>query len=124
MKNIKDPAIYESWHHAPRGRWISDCEFSLLQHVLNASAGDSLLDVGCGTSHFSRRFAQLSLSVSGIDPDSKAIAFAREQDSKVAYLQGSALDLTFPDDASTLASPSPVIVLLRIRYWLCQRYGV
>jgi len=97
--NSKDPSTYESWYHTPRGRWISDCEFTLIRHLLNARTGDLLLDVGCGTGHFSRRFARLDLSVTGIDPDPRAIAFAREEGRGVTYLQGNALSLPFSDDS-------------------------
>lgn len=57
----------------------------------------SVLDVGCGTGHFSRRFAAAGLSVTGIDPDGEAIAFARSQGNVIDYLEGTALDLPFGD---------------------------
>ncbi|MBW9264972.1 MAG: class I SAM-dependent methyltransferase [Candidatus Thiodiazotropha sp. (ex. Lucinisca nassula)] len=70
-----------------------------MRRLLNAHADESLLDVGCGTGHFSRRFAHLGLSVTGIDPDPRAIAFARGEGNEVTYLQGSALSLPFSDDS-------------------------
>lgn len=91
------PADYDAWYQTDRGQWISDREFALLQSLLQATAGESLLDVGCGTGHFSRRFAQQGLQVTGIDPDSAALAFAQSQNSNVTYIQGSALRLPFPD---------------------------
>ena len=99
MVNSLDPARYDAWYHTSRGRWISDCEFTLMRQLLNADAGDSLLDVGCGTGHFSRRFDRLGLSVTGIDPDPKTLDFARQEGGEVAYLQGSALELPFSDDS-------------------------
>ena len=95
MNNITDPAIYEAWYHTPRGRWISDCEFSLLQHLLKPKTGELLLDVGCGTGHFSRRFSRAGLSVTGIDPDSKAIGYAAKQGDGISYLHGNASNLPF-----------------------------
>ncbi len=99
MKTATDPAAYEAWYHTPRGRWISDCEFSLLQDLLDPKAGGSLLDVGCGTGHFSRRFARVDLSVTGIDPDPQVLAFALQQDGDISYLLGSVLNLPFPADS-------------------------
>lgn len=99
MVNSRDPARYEAWYHTIRGRWISDLEFTLMRRLLNARTGDRLLDVGCGTGHFSRRFARLGLSVTGIDPDPGAIAFAREEGCGVSYLQGNALSLPCSDDS-------------------------
>ena len=99
MKSITDPAAYEAWYHTPRGHWIGDREFILLQSLLRADKGSLLLDVGCGTGHFSRRFARLGLSVSGIDPDPAALKFARTQGSDVHYMQGNAQELPFSDNA-------------------------
>ena len=94
-----DPAIYEAWYQTPRGRWIADCEFNLLWGLLKPEAGESLLDIGCGTGHFSRRFAQQGLAVTGIDPDTKSIDFAVQQPHDICYLQGNALALPYPDQA-------------------------
>ena len=54
-----------------------------------------MLDVEPATS----AVALLGLSVTGIDPDPKSLAFARKEGGKVAYLQGSALSLPFSDDS-------------------------
>jgi SAM-dependent methyltransferase len=99
MTIVTDPATYEAWYHTSRGRWISDIEFELLLRLMRPTAGESLLDVGCGTGHFSRRFAQRDLSVTGIDPDNNAIEFAERQADNVTYRPGSAQMLPFPDQA-------------------------
>ena len=96
---MTDPKTYEAWYHSPRGRWIGDREFTLLRDLLRPEADATLLDVGCGTGHFSRRVARLGLSVTGIDPDPKAIDFAKEQDDDTVYLQGNGLDLPFSDQS-------------------------
>jgi SAM-dependent methyltransferase len=99
MAGIADPAAYEAWYHTPRGRWIGDCEFRLLRNLLRPDAGVSLLDVGCGTGYFSRRFASIGLSVTGTDPDPAALTFARMQGNGIHYVQGNSLELPFPDNA-------------------------
>ena len=97
MTTITDPASYEAWYHTSRGRWIGDIEFDLLLRLIRPAPGESLLDVGCGSGHFSRRFAQRDLSVTGIDPDSNAIEFAKRQAGNVTYWLESAQMLPFPD---------------------------
>lgn len=99
MKSFSDPAAYEAWYHIPRGRWIADREFMLLQSLLRTREGSSLLDVGCGSGYFSRRFARPGLEVTGIDPDPEALDFARQQGGDIHYLQGDALKLPFSDNA-------------------------
>ena len=99
-----DPTSYEAWYHSPRGHWIAECEFNLLLELLKPKACESLLDVGCGTGHFSRRFAQQGLSVTGIDTNIEALDFAQKQSSDIKYLQGNALSLPFPDQAFNYTS--------------------
>ena len=96
-QGMSDPAAYEAWYHHSRGRWIGDIEFKLLYDMLQPRAGASLLDVGCGTGYFSRRFAHAGLRVTGIDPDRDALHFAAQQGGGVTYCRGSALNLPYAD---------------------------
>jgi SAM-dependent methyltransferase len=101
MTTIVDPAAYNAWYHTPRGAWIGGTEFSLLMSLLRPVAGATLLDVGCGTGYFSRRFTAEGLRVTGIDPDRAAIGVARGQPAAAAisYLAGTAVELPFPDQS-------------------------
>ena len=73
-----NPEQYDAWYRTPRGAWIGDIEFRMLVGMLRAQPGDGLLDVGCGTGYFSRRFArEAGLQVSGVDPDPAWLAYAR-----------------------------------------------
>ncbi len=92
-----EPAGYEAWYHTRRGHWIAEREFALALRMLRPAAGESLLDVGTGTGHFARRFAAAGLQVSGIDPDAAALAYARCLQGGIAYLEGDARALPFPD---------------------------
>ena len=70
------PADYDAWYQSTRGSWIGQKEFSILLKLFTPKAGQSLLDVGCGTGYFSQHFQQLGLHVTGLDPDSAMIDFA------------------------------------------------
>jgi SAM-dependent methyltransferase len=64
---------------------------------LQPAAGSPLLDVGCGSGYFSRRFAAAGLGVTGIDPDPAMIDYAHKRDGAVRYLRGSATALPTGD---------------------------
>ena len=104
MRRFIDPAAYEAWYRTPRGAWIGRAEFTLLMRLLRPTSGDTLLDVGCGTGYFSRRFADSGLHVTGIDPDAAMLAFANSRSANVQYMQASALRLPFRDHAFDYAS--------------------
>ncbi|MGW8248242.1 MAG: class I SAM-dependent methyltransferase, partial [Acidiferrobacterales bacterium] len=90
-------AEYNAWYHTRRGAWIANAEFNLMMSMMQPPAGSSLLDVGCGTGHFSRRFAQAGLQVTGMDPDNNALAFAKHQSVDIDYCEGEAQHLPFRD---------------------------
>jgi len=65
-----DPASYDAWYKTPRGGWVGETEYRLIYRCLDVQVGNSLLDVGCGTGWFTRRFFQNDLRMTGIDLDS------------------------------------------------------
>jgi len=92
-----DAAAYDAWYDTPRGRWIGETEYRLLCRVLAPARGDSLLDVGCGSAYFTRRFARDDLRVTGLDPDPAMLRFAAEHAAAgEPYLFGDARALPFP----------------------------
>ncbi|MFP3874535.1 MAG: class I SAM-dependent methyltransferase [Thiohalophilus sp.] len=124
------PEQYDNWYHTPRGQWISDREFALLMKLLNPTPGTRLLDVGCGTGHFSRRFAQAGLKVTGLDPDPAMLDYARQQPGDIDYRQGSAEALPFADDAfdycaavTSLCFIADPIKALR-EMWRVSKHGI
>ncbi len=96
---MHNPAQYEAWYHTPRGAWIGNTEFSLMQSLLCPTAGTRLLDVGCGTGWFSRRFSECGLQVTAVDSDPAAIAYARSQGGEVPWMDASATALPFADNS-------------------------
>ena len=92
------PADYDAWYDTPRGRWIGETEFRLASRLLAARPGESLLDVGCGTGWFTRRFARDGLQVTGLDSNPEWLAYARTRsDHAIRWLEGDAQALPFPD---------------------------
>lgn len=93
-----DPVAYEAWYATPRGRWVAETEFALLHRLLDLPPGASLLDVGCGTGQFTRRFAAARYEVTGLDTDAQRIAYARAHAYGTEdYLPGDGTHLPFAD---------------------------
>ncbi len=92
------PADYDAWYGTARGRWIGETEYALLADLLGANPGESLLDVGCGTGWFSRRFAGAALRVTGVDTNREWLAWAASRRGpQVRYLSADACSLPFAD---------------------------
>jgi SAM-dependent methyltransferase len=93
------PASYDAWYETPRGRWIGEVEFQLLSRLLELHPGETLLDVGCGSGYFTRRFAGKTSgeNVTGLDVDPAMLAFARARGGRQHYVEGDAQALPFSD---------------------------
>lgn len=75
-----DAQSYDQWYETPRGQWIGRREASLVLECLQPRAGESLLDVGCGTGFFTRTLAaSIDGRVIGIDINSEWVRYARSR---------------------------------------------
>jgi ubiquinone/menaquinone biosynthesis C-methylase UbiE len=90
------PEQYDAWYRTPRGRWIGETEYRLLRRLLTPAPGTSVIDVGCGTGYFARRFALDGHRVTGIDRDPGMLVVARRaRTAEESYVEADALALPF-----------------------------
>ena len=93
-----DPASYDSWYESPRGRWIGETEYRLISRHLRPLPGESVLDAGCGTGWFSRRFFLEGLRVAGLDKNLDWLRFAGSRSSaSLPWIGGDLRCLPFRD---------------------------
>jgi len=91
---------YEQWYEVGEGHRTDLLEKELLGELLGGfSSVQSLLEIGCGTGHFTRYFATLLPSVVGLDISPAMLEEARRlnADKRIPYLMGDALYLPFSD---------------------------
>lgn len=101
--NSEAASHYEDWYAGP-GRYADRCEQSLLGKLLTQFPDcTSLLDVGCGTGHFTRWFAANGPAVTGLDRSWPMLVEAAARDSQT-YLLGDALKLPLANSSVDLVS--------------------
>jgi ubiquinone/menaquinone biosynthesis C-methylase UbiE len=92
-------SAYDRWYETAEGRRHDVAQQEIVQALLPSPAGGNgrLLDVGCGTGHWSRFFVQLGYEVTGIDVASEMVEVARaRQLSSCRFYIADAMDLPFP----------------------------
>ena len=82
-----DAAVYDQWYRSGHGRWIGRREAELVSAALAPRAGETLLDVGCGTGYFTRALGKACSAVVGADIDPDWLAYARDHDPGQAYYE-------------------------------------
>ncbi|MFQ6059513.1 MAG: class I SAM-dependent methyltransferase [Anaerolineae bacterium] len=101
-----DPATaagYEAWYETT-GRRADRLEKTLLRRLLAGFPQVcTILEVGCGTGHFTRWFGDQSLRAVGLDLSSAMLTESVRLDSP-ACVQGDALALPFPSGAFDLVA--------------------
>jgi len=96
-------AGYEAWYETS-GRRADGLERALLKRLLAGfSPVHTLLEVGCGTGHFTRWFGEQGLQAMGLDLSPPMLAEAVRL-GNLPYVQGDALALPFPAGAFDLVA--------------------
>jgi len=88
-------AHYEQWYATAKGAHFDSIEKQMLQAALSVVKNGSLLEVGCGTGHFARFFADLGFDVAGLDVSVPMLAIARSLGGGIEYIDADAHSLPF-----------------------------
>ena len=110
------PEQYEAWYATPRGAWIGEEEYCLLRSLLAPRAGETLLDVGCGTGWFARHFAADAAdgAVVGADLDVAMVRFAAGHSSRdIGFVAADARRLPFRDGSFDLVVSITALCFIR-----------
>jgi ubiquinone/menaquinone biosynthesis C-methylase UbiE len=107
--DLQQAKRYEAWFSTPFGGRADRVEKLILRGLLEDFAeSHSLLDVGCGTGHFTEWFADRGLSAVGLDWSPSVLTFARDRRPDIPFLLGDATSLPFGD------SSFDVVVLITV----------
>lgn len=60
-------SVYDEWFSTPMGRYYDLVEKRAIKQALKNVSGKKLLEIGCGTGHWSKYFSALGFSVLGVD---------------------------------------------------------
>jgi ubiquinone/menaquinone biosynthesis C-methylase UbiE len=101
----EDARRYDAWYDTGAGLRMAAQEQALLDRLLQTrTENHTVLEVGCGTGHFTRWLSGRGLIAIGVDPVPAMLAVARERDPAGRYVQATAEWLPLPDASVDLVS--------------------
>jgi ubiquinone/menaquinone biosynthesis C-methylase UbiE len=98
---------YEQWYEVGEGHRVDLLEKELLKQLLDGFPdAQSLLEIGCGTGHFTRYFAEFLPFVVGLDISPAMLKEARKRNTlrEIPYFMSDAFRLPFSDASFDLAA--------------------
>lgn len=118
---------YDKWYKTSYGRYADKLEKELFLKLVDFKKGQSLLDVGCGTGHFSFWFHDLGFKVVGMDISTEMLKVARSKikSEKIRFIQADACNLPFPDNSFDVVTLITVLEFLsEPQKALCEAFRV
>ena len=101
---------YDAWYRTPRGRMYDRLEKRAIDRLLPPpSSGGRLLEVGCGTGHWSEYFLQRGFEVKGVDVSESMVAIARQREIAADFGVADAMQLSFADESFNVAAAITVL---------------
>jgi len=102
---------YDAWYRTPRGRMYDRLERAAVDRLLPpASEGGKLLEIGCGTGHWSEYFAGKGFAVTGVDISERMIAVTRQRNiAGGTFGVADAERLPFPDGSFDVVAAITVL---------------
>jgi ubiquinone/menaquinone biosynthesis C-methylase UbiE len=100
------PNKYEAWYKTPKGRFVDALEKKIIADLCRIRRGDKVLEIGCGTGHFSTYFKEFGADVVGLDTSPEMLKVAKDLcgELKIDFNKGDAYQLPFADDSFDLVA--------------------
>jgi len=98
--DFHDAKHYDQWLLKRKNRYAADLESRLMLGMLNPAAGESVLDIGCGTGASIIPLLEKGLDVTGIDPSPYMLdILSQTLGNRISLYRGIAEDLPFDDNS-------------------------
>lgn len=100
---------YDDFYATPHGARVDVLERAAVDDLLTGLPRGRLLELGCGTGHWTEHFAQQGFDVMAIDPAEAMLDVARQRHPAVTFVRAAAERLPFADASFTAVAAMAVL---------------
>jgi ubiquinone/menaquinone biosynthesis C-methylase UbiE len=106
---------YDNWYAGRRGAMYDRLEKkAIIRYLPPHAKGEKLLEVGCGTGHWSRFFSKYGFEVTGVDVSERMIDIAKSKNiSDASFQVADGHSLPFADDSFDLTAAITTLEFVR-----------
>ena len=106
---------YDSWYAGRRGAMYDRLEKkAIIRYLPPHAKGEKLLEVGCGTGHWSRVFSEYGFEVTGVDVSERMIDIAKSKNiSDVSFQVADGHSLPFADETFDVTAAITTLEFVR-----------
>jgi ubiquinone/menaquinone biosynthesis C-methylase UbiE len=90
---------YDDYYQTDFGKKIDEIEQNVVSDLIKDVPRGQMIELGCGTGHWSEYFAGQGFNVTGTDNSEAMLKLARKKNLNAGFLQADAQDLPFPNES-------------------------
>lgn len=102
--NAEEAANYDAYYKADFGKRVDEIEKRVMSSLIKDIPRVRMLELGCGTGHWTKYFAEQGFRVTAVDISEPMLWFARDKKINAEFLQGDAHRLQFKDKSYSVVA--------------------
>ncbi len=106
---------YDAYYQSDFGKKVDRLEQEIISSLIKDIPGTEMLELGCGTGHWSHFFTQKGFRVTGIDTSEAMLNIAKSKHVDTEFLIADAEDLPFDDASFPVVSSITMLEFVRNR---------
>lgn len=107
MNVFIDPKVaeaYDTYYQTEVGRKVNDIEEKLILKILKDLPKTEMLELGCGTGHWTNVFINQGFNVTALDISDEMLKYAHSKNLNAQFIKADSENIPFPENSYSLIS--------------------